>query len=237
MSDEARRHPPSERKLARLRAVGSVPASAGVVGAAVLAGAWVMALTGGDAAVAWLAAWLREALQAAERPEHALPLVRVLVLRVGLLACGIVAVLLACALLAQIVQAGPRSDAAAPRGSSRSTGWATPEPWRGARVLLLSALAGVVVAAVARGALLSAERLICAQGPLEAAQVLGRSLGWPLLVVLVAVAALEAVLDRGVWVRGAWMTRREVEEELRDTEGPPLTRERRRETLRRHRNA
>ncbi len=236
MSDEAKRHPPSEPKLARLRAAGALPASPALVGVAVLLGAWLMAVAGGEAGVAWAQAWLREALQAAGDPENAAPLMRGITLRAGLLIGGTGAVLLTCALVAQIIQAGPRSDAALPAGGSPSAGRASPEAWRGARVLLLSALAGVAVAAAVRGALLSAEGLM-GEAPLEAVRALARSLGWPLLAMLVAVAALEAFVDRAAWVRGAWMTRRELEEELRDTEGPPLTRERRSATLRRRSNA
>ena len=242
MSDEARRHPPSERKLARLRAAGSTPASPALVGAAVLVSAWLLLVVGGPAVGGWLGAWVREALRAAAEPaanaEAAPSVARALAFRGALVIAGASVLVLTSALLVQAAQSGPRSEAAPATVSAREgAGAPRADAWSRGRPLLLCALAAVVIGCTVRAALLGADGLLDTSRPLDAAWAMARSVGWPLVTVLVAVALLDALAGRAAWMSGAWMTRREVEEELRDTQGPPLTRQRRGAAARRRRDA
>jgi flagellar biosynthesis protein FlhB len=109
--------------------------------------------------------------------------------------------------------------------------------WRAARAVLLTGLAAVGVTAAVRGVLVSISEVFDAGAPLGTMTTLAASVGWPLLIMLLAVAVLDAIADRVTWLRGASMTRREYEEEMRETQGHPLTRERRAVSARRREDA
>lgn len=245
MADDAKRHPPSERKLSRLWRAGSTPASPALVAAAVIAAIGLLAAFAGPAVVDRVAGWVDVALTEAARPESALSVLRGIAIEAGLVAAVIGAVALGAAIAAQITQIGSRGGAAsaslAARGEARSS---MIDGWQGARALLLAALGGVAVAAAVRGVLLEIGRLSetprsaeLLQEPMTTIGAILPAVGWPLLIVLMAVAALDAIAGRALWLRGASMTRSEVEEEMRDTEGHPLTRERRSVTARRRSDA
>lgn len=228
MAAEEKRYPPSERKLARLWAAGSSPANPALVGAAALPVLAALVLLGGEAIAGWIEGWVREALVAASEPATGIAMARVIALRGGLLIAAIGGALLAAALAVQAAQAGRRSTPA-PSAPAGDTEHAAPrfEGWRAGRALLLAALAAVVVAAAVRAMLVEADALLDLQQPLEALAAIARSVGLPLAAVLIGVAVLDTILGRAAWVQEARMTRREVEEEMRETEGHPLTRDRR----------
>ncbi len=245
VADDAKRHPPSERKLSRLWRAGSTPASPALVAGAVIAAIGLLAVFAGPAVAGRASGWIDGALRAAARPESAMSVLRGIAIEGGLVVATIGAVALAAALAAQVVQIGRRGEATSASVAAR--GEARPSPidgWQGARALLLAALGGVVVAAAVRGVLLgigglsefprSADLL---QQPMITIGAILSAVVWPLLIVLMAVAALDAIAGRALWLRGARMTRSEVEEEMRDTEGHPLTRERRSVTARRRSDA
>lgn len=238
MADETKRYPPSQRKLAALWQAGSTPASPALVGAAVIVAAALLGALGGPAMVRWMGTWVQEALRAAARPETAPGVARALAVRGALLAGAVSVLLLAAALIAQVAQCrrAESATAAAPGQRGGASG-ARVEAWRGGRAVLLIALAAVVVTACVRGGLTDIERVFEVERPVHTIAALTIPIALPLLAVLLAVAVLDALAGRAAWVRSAWMTRREVEEERRDTEGHPLTRERRGVTARRRRHA
>lgn len=229
MADEHRPHPPTERRLARLWSAGATSASPALVGAAVLAAAWLLALSIGPAAFGWCADLARQGLSHAAKPDAVESAVAQTVLR-GALIIGVVsAILLAVALLAQLAQRGPvpsGSPSALPaeRTSPAAAGF---DGLRALRGILMVALAAAGVAAVVRVTLGAAPGLLEAGELPRAAGALAVSIGWPLLLVVVGAAALDALLGRAAWCRRAWMGHRELQEELRESEGHPLSRERR----------
>lgn len=228
MADEAKRHPPTERKLARLWEAGSTPASPALVGAAVLGTVALLLASGGDSLAAWLASWVREGVRAAAQPGDVVEVARSFAFRGGILISAILVPIATAALVVQIAQAGRRStsgpsapasreDLHGPRFQCRRLG----------RAVLLIAVAAVLTTATVRAVLFGADALLDLRRPAEALAGTARSVGLPLVVVLMAVGVLDALAERAAWMREAWMTRREVEEELRETEGHPLTRRRR----------
>ncbi len=238
MADDSKRYPPSERRLSRLRQAGSTPASPALVGAAVIVVAGLMATLAWPAMVRWTAAWLHQALHAAGRPETALTTARSIALRGGLAMGAIGIVALAVALAVQGAQRGKHTGGGSwpPRGRD-ATGARWIDGWRGARAVLVTALALVAVCAAVRGVLMGVDRMAEWASPAETLATVVMPVAWPLLIVLVAVAVLDAIGGRAVWLRRARMTRREVEEEMRQAEGHPLTRERRSVASRRRRDA
>ena len=237
MADESKRYPLSARKLERLWQAGSTPASPGLVAAAVLAVTATLAALAGPTIARWMAGWVQDGLHAAAQPEAAAVYARALALRGGLLIAGIGALLLAAALVAQVSQAGSHASAT-PATPARREGGRLPwvDAWRIARAVLLTAMAGIVGAAAVRGVLGGIDEAFDPWKPMDTFIDLMRSMAWPLLIVLAAVAVLDAIAGRAAWTQRAWMTRREVEEEMRDTEGHPLTRERRDVVARRRRD-
>jgi len=228
VSDEARRCPPSERKLARLRQAGSTPANPALVAAAVLAASGGLLVAGGAVAFGWMSEWVRASLQAAGDPQTALVVAKGVAFRGALIGGGIALVALVAALAVEAAQSGRRGEAtpAAPGRRSLSLGPKI-DGWRLGRAALLTAVSVVAVAATMRAVLMRAPGAFDLQRPTAVFVVLARSVAAPLLIMLIGVAVLDAIYERTAWTRGAWMTRREVEEEMRETEGHPLTRQRR----------
>lgn len=236
MSDDMRGHPPTERRLARLWAVGATPASPALVAGAVLLSAGVLVTALGPAL--WRAAGdlLREGLTLASEPETALAGVGLLVLR-GALAVAVVALVLAAvALGAQFLQSGPRP--ASPAAQTVPDGATVIRPALPAtevgRTVVMLALAAVAVAATVRAALMRAGSFAPGVPLEEAARGLVGAVCGPLAGLVLAAALLDTLLRRAAWLRTAWMTRRELEEEARESEGHPVTRRRRAPARRRH---
>lgn len=235
MSDDTRGHPPSERRLARLWAVGATPASPALVAAAVLLTAGLLMTALGPALWRSAGGLVHEALTLAGDPETALAGVGVLVLRGAVAIAAVAAVLAAVALGVQFLQSGPR-----PAGPAAQTvpGGATARPALPApdvaRTAVMLALAAVAVTATVRAALTRAGSLASTASLGEAARELAAAVGGPLTGLVLAAALFDALLRRAAWLRTAWMTRRELEEEAREGEGHPLTRRRRVPVRRRH---
>lgn len=228
MADEHRSHPPTERRLARLWSAGATPASRALVGVAVLATGWGLLMTLGPVAIDWCAELVRQGLSHGADPDAVPSAAGRLVLRAGLMIGVVSAIPLTVALLAQVVQRGPVPAGSAftlpaERAGSSARSF---DGLRAMRAILMAALAGAAVAAVVRGALAAAPDLLGTEDLGGAAIDLLAAIGWPLLLVLIGAALLDALLGRAAWRRGAWMTHRELEEELRESEGHPLNRER-----------
>lgn len=234
MADEQRSYPPSERRLSRLWAKGATPASGALVGVAVVAAAWLLALAAGPVALDWGAELVREGFAAAAAPGCPEEAAAGMLLR-GLAVIAMVTLtLLSVALLAQTIQCGPKPagtqiDLPEGRQSSTQQGIDALQIMRGILMVSLSvaAVAGTVHATVsAAPEMLRAADLRCAMSSLVAA------VAWPLLLVLVGAAILDALLGRVAWRQVAWMTRRELEQESRESAGHPLNRKRRDATMR-----
>ncbi len=217
MADESRTYPPTERRLDELRRTGASSASPALVAFAVLAVAWLAAVTLRPMLVDGAVALVGQALRMASEPEAALSGCFALARRAGLVMAVAGISLLAPALALQILQRDPPgqpSASGAPRSSSR------PAVWSGlTRFALLTSIAAVGVAAVIRAMLL----LASAQALSVAA--VART-GWALIGLLAFATLVDTLLRRREWIQVAWMSRRELEDELRETEGRSLTRER-----------
>lgn len=237
MPDDLRSHPPSERRLGRLWAAGATPASPALVAMAVLLAMTTLILVFGPALWRGAAGLVRAALLLVARPEAALSGARALVLH-GLLApVGILAGLAAVALSVHRLQAGPRpsepaEQLAEPGRAARGVRWSG---FDAVRMMALGLLAVVGVAVTARAALIHVESFGPGVPMEEAVRELACAAGAPLLALVVASALLDTLLRRLAWIRSAWMTRRELEDELRESEGHPLTRRRRTPISRRRR--
>ena len=144
------------------------------------------------------------------------------------------------ALVAMAAQAGPR--AAAGGGTVRPPDASddarrAPAVADAGRGTLLAGLALVTVAASLRAVLGRGEELAMGGDLMRTAADVARAIAWPVLAVLTGAAVLDAIARRVAWARAAWMSRRELEEELRETEGHPLARRRRAPERRRRRHA
>ena len=234
MADEHRSYPPTERRLARLWSAGATPASGALVAVAVLASAWLLIVAAGPLAIAWCAELVRQGLAAAASPGSMPEAALSMVLRGAWFIAIAAAVMFGVAVAAQILQrgaapAGSPSQLPAEQGSSLQHGFSG----RGlVRAMLMIPLALVVVVAVARGSVIAGPALLLAEEPGRAAAGLLTALGWPLLLALAGAALLDVALSRAAWRRGAWMTRREREEESREVDGHPLTGQRRHARMR-----
>jgi flagellar biosynthesis protein FlhB len=220
--------------MARLWSEGATPASRALVGGAVVTTAWLLAFVAGPFALEWCTELVRSGFAAAASPACPQEVAAGLLLRGALPIAMIALTLLAVALLAQMIQRGPRPtgshiDLAAGRHSSSRQGIDALQIMRAVLMLALAAaaVAGTVCAVVGFAPeLLRAEELQPAVGGLVA------EVAWPLLLVLVGAAILDAVIGRVAWRQVAWMSRCEVEHEVRQSEGHPLTRLRRDATMR-----
>lgn len=237
VADEIRSYPPTERRLGRLWAAGITPASPGLVAFGVLAAAWIGLTVMGPWLARWAQAVVRDGLVAAAEPDGAMMVARGLALRGLAMAAGVGVVMAAVALALQALQLPPRGASSATPGGAPTApggpqGGLSDAAGRWSRGALMVALAAVSVMVAVRAALIGAER-IAAEG-LDGAWGLARAIGWPMLGLLGAAAAFDLVARRASWFRAAWMSRSEMQQELRETEGHPLTRQRRRARRRRH---
>ncbi len=230
VSDDRRPHPPTERRLARLWAEGVSPASPALVGAAVLVVMMTLTRIFAPIGLSWCLRIARDGLDAAATPATASVVARQSALQ-GAMAISLITVvpLLVC-LLAQTVQRRKASNEASvrtPGGGTQTPHQCSFDGLRLTRGILMVALVAAGVAAVIRGTLNAAPVLVHADSLFQAGGELLQAVGWPLLLMMVGVALLDALLGRIAWRRTAWMSRRELEEELRETEGHPSYRERR----------
>lgn len=241
MADELRSHPPTSRHLAQLWAQGITPASRVMTGALVVSAAalvttliWPWLMTGAQATV-------REGLVAATRLagaqvgtglSDAVSQARGAALRAWLVVGAFGAVLLVVALVVHRVQLAPRGD-----GSSEQ-GFGGRRPAHGGRIGVsdlgwagLSALVALVGVLVAGRAAAAGGGTVLVSDPaaaLSAAASLAGMVALPLLSALLGCALLDVLVCRAAFWAAALMSRRELQEELRLSEGPPLTRQRRR---------
>jgi len=244
MADEIRSYPPTERRLARLRSLGIVPLSRALVGAGVIVAAWLLVLLAGPAVAEWFARVLAGCFEIAStatgvddvRPAlgwiaaHTAMIVAV----VGLICLGVAA------LATQMQLGGWGRGAGAPSGGAlpAQAGAAarlTPSGREAGWMVMTAAIAVVSVILAARGTLSYGEQLM-SSGPRELAAATARmalGIGWRVVATLVGLGLLDCLMQRAAVLQAAWMSRREMEEEARLTQGHPLTLERRSRRLRR----
>ena len=230
MADEMRQYPPSERKLALLWREGITPASPTVVAAAVMLAAGVLIALTGAGAVRLAAGMLTNALRLAVEPQSCVATVKMMSLQAAIVIAVVGIATLAAALLAQALQQGPRPRTPAPDLADGHAGSRWPLRFSGAlmvRAVLMTSLAAIGTAAAVRGGLTSAGGLLAVDDPCGALLEVAAESAWPLLAMLAGAAAIDLLVGRASWANTAWMTRRELEEEQRASEGARLNRERR----------
>jgi len=240
LADEIRSHPPTERRLARLWSEGITPAGPALVALATMAAGCALGATLWPLLAGGARGLIADGLALAARPEGALTGARVLALRGAAVGGALCALVLLVALVAMAAQAGPRAAAGggtvrppdASDGARRAP--AVADAGRGT---LLAGLALVTVAASLRAVLGRGEELAMGGDVVATAAQVAQAIAWPVLAVLTGAALLDAIARRVAWTRAAWMSRRELEEELRETEGHPLARRRRAPERRRRRHA
>ncbi len=241
MADEIRSHPPTERRLARLWREGITPASPALVAVATMAAAWVIGATLWPLLTSGARGLIADGLALAARPEGALEGARALALRGAATGAALCALVLLVAVLVMAGQAGPRASAdggtARPPGAPQQGASPTRATVDAARGTLLAALALVTVAASLRAVLECGEELAMGGDLIRSTADAAEVIAWPVAAVLAGAALLDAIARRLAWARSAWMSRRELEEELRETEGHPLARRRRAPERRRRHHA
>lgn len=230
MADDIRPHPPTQRRLGRLWSAGITPASPALVALAPLAVAWAVVAMLGSILVEWAGDMVADALRLAAHPEAALAGIRVLVLRAALVTGGLSALIMVAAAAAQTVQGGPRSSIQSAAPTPPGVGQRLRPAFELAHIvcnLAVLVLAVVTLAAAVRAVLCRAGDLATVRTLPAAAADLASAIGWPVLALLAGVAVLDAIVRRAAWTRMAWMTHREMEDEVREAEGHRLTRQRR----------
>lgn len=232
-ADDLKRHPPTERRLEQLRRAGDVPHSPALTWAVAMAAGSLAALTLGPTLVGWLGAVMAQDLQQAAVGEatggqlafllaaHLATALVVTVSGVGVVAAG--------AMVGHLLQTGLRANTTARgRGPLLPGATAAPAPAKPAKVPLLSlellvGLAGLGLLVAQMG-----QRLVEAEGWEEVLPVREAGVLWGRwLAVLGALGLLQLARVRAGYWRRVAMSDRELQEEARETTGPPLTRQRR----------
>ena len=238
MADEIRSYAPTERRLARLRALGFIPTSRALVGAVVIAVAWLGLLAAGPALVDCSARALRGSLELAAGAEEASAAQQALSwlgLRGGAIAAlaGIIC-LTAAVTVTQMQAAGWGRSSGVPTGGSlpgsrAASPRAGPGLGEAGWLVMIAAVAVLTTVLAGRSALAYAQELMCG-GPGQVLETSARAvvnIGWRVVAALLGVGVLDYLMQRAAFLRVARMSRREMQDELRQTEGHPLTAERR----------
>ena len=244
MAGDIRTYPPTGRRLGRLWAAGVTPASQALVGAVVIAVGALAVWASWPAIVAQAQGMMRQSLELAAgavSAEQAAGLASALAWRAAGAVAALGLALVAVALAAHRLQLGPRGDetpgsdtagglpaASGLRLGAASTGDAA---W-----LIAAGVVALMTAAVGgRAAMAQATGLVQADVPrlLDAAAGLAAAVGAPVLAALVGMGLLEWMMRRASFTSAAWMSRREMADELRLSEGHPLVRDERRRRARR----
>lgn len=232
-SDDLKRHPPTERRLEQLRRAGDVPHSPALTWAVAVAAGSLAAVTLGPTLVGWLGTVMAQDLQQAAAGEatgghlaglltaHLATALVVTVSGVGVVAGG--------AVVGHLLQTGLRASSTTRGhgpllpGATVAHGPAKPakRPWLSLELLVGLAGLGLLVAQMGQR-LLEAEVWDEALPAREAGV-----LWWRWLAVLGALGLLQLARARASYWRRVAMSDRELQEEARETAGPPLTRQRR----------
>lgn len=216
MNGELKRYPPTWRRLERLREQGAGPADSAVTAAAVILAMTVLAAVCGPALLRWLCAIVSHDLRQVTADADMLPgMLRMRLCQSGLVIIAISATAWGAGMLAQGLQGNFRSRSSnilsLPMSQKGRSGGLQPAQ-------VLPALVGLGVAAAVVGEWL----MDLAAAASSADTVALPRLGWfwvRWLIALAGVAALHAVATRLRYMREAAMTRREIVEEQRETEG------------------
>ncbi len=243
MAADTKSYPPSQRRLAQLWARGVTPASTALVGAAVVAAGTTCVLI----AWPWLTRGAGEALAlalnlaaSATHAGEAMTLARTLLLW-ALAVVGLVgAVAVTVALVVHRLQLAPRGDTGyAPGPSMQSSGTGTPSAAQLAW-MLAGAMVALASTLVAARAALGRSATLPVEDPallMSAARGIGVAMALPLLATLLGFGLLDWLMRASDFARSSWMSRQEMQDELRLTEGPELVRSRRRQVRRGERDA
>ncbi len=239
MAADSRSYPPSQRRLARLWALGVTPASGALVAATALAAGAACCAIAWPSLVSWTQAAIIGTLHAATEIEtgaDALALARGIFIGPGVIVAAIGAVVAVVAIAVHRVQLADRGDASAGAPASESGGQSSASPAQTGWLALGAAVALVAAAVSARTALAHAGVLAAADDPavmLAAWRAMAAAVAWPLLAALVGFGLLDMMMRGAAFTGAAWMSRREMEEELRLTRGPDVIRTWRQRRMRR----
>jgi flagellar biosynthesis protein FlhB len=231
-SDELKRHPPTARRLERLRQAGDLPQSPVLTGVAAVAVATAVVALGGSRLLGLLGATLAQDLQRAGVMETGPETLRELLTGHLAQALGLVmfigGIAAATMTLAHLLQTGfqPRGAGGAYRPAVLWEVGGQTGPRRGSERRTVEVVIGL--AGIALLLKLLADQMAGAGTWGEAGQAgLVEALWLRWLVVLGALGVVHWMRVRGRYWRRAAMSDRELREESREVEGPPLDRRRR----------
>ena len=237
MADDLRQYPPTSRRLRKLHEAGMFPYSRVLTTAVVFLSALAAVAFVGPLLLEALSKLLRAALIQA-RPTTALGKLDNSALIVAASAiAGLLLLIWGLAVLtAGLQRAGSGSPGSAPHlpSGKQALGLSRPQSLDLAWELTLSATilggAGLIMAQM-WGQIVSAPPDQSAELIVWLRQV-GLGFGWRFAVLLAGLGLCDYLYQRAIFSRAASMTRRELEEDIRETEGPWLVRWRRRQRLR-----
>ncbi len=239
MAADTKSYPPSQRRLARLWALGVTPASGALVAAATLAAGAACCAIGWPWFVGWTETAITGALRAATQIEtdgDALALARGMFIGAGVIVGLLGAVVTIVAIAAHRVQLADRGDASAGAPAADSAAQSAASGIQGGWLTLGAAVALAVTVLAARTALAHAGALAGSDEPaamLAAWTATAAAVAWPLVAALVGFGLLDMMMRRAAFTGAAWLSRREMEEELRLVQGPDVLRTWRQRRMRR----
>ena len=229
MADDLRQHPPTARRLRKLHEAGIFPHSQVLTAAWILLVALLILFVAGPTLLDLLGNLVHNTLAQAHLTSSLDSLDNSLLMPVFLSLAALLVVIWAVALLVTSLQ----------RGFSVSSGAARlvpgePSITTGQRSRSLDLTWDLIVSlAILGGAaliILGNVRALVAIPPPQPAELvawlrqIGWDFGWRFATLLVGLGVCDYLYQRAIFAQSAAMTRRELEEEIRETEGPWLVR-------------
>lgn len=239
MATDTKSYPPSQRRLARLWALGVTPASGALVAAAAIAAAAACCVIGWPWFVTWIETTITGSLRAGTQIQtgaDALALAREMFIGGGVIVGLFGAVVTVVAIAVHRVQLADRGDASAGASAADSAGQLSASGAQGGWLTLGAAVALAVTTLAARTAMGHAEALSDTGGPaamISAWTATAAAVAWPLMAGLLGFGLLDMIMRRAAFTGAAWMSRREMEEELRLVRGPDVVQTWRQRRMRR----
>ncbi len=229
MAGDLRQYPPTARRLRKLHEAGLFPYSRVLTGAAVLLTAVIATALAGSVLFESMANVMRNALEQAHLNVTVQDMDHSRLLSLGLLIGGLLLAIWIVAVLTAALQ----------RGFTGSSAGFRLLPWEKTPTLASRSLSRdlawelIVSATILAGAALIILSNLSALATVPPAQPTGLigwfreivlSFGWRFVALLVGVGLCDYLYQRSVFAQSAAMTRQELEQEIRETEGPWLVR-------------
>ncbi len=230
MAADTKSYPPSQRRLARLWAQGVTPASGALVAAAALAAGTACCAIAWPWFVGWTEAAIVGSLHAATEIQtggDAVALARGMLIGVGIIVGMLGAVVAVVAIAIHRAQLADRGDASAGAPAAENSGQSSASGAQTGWLALSGAVALAVTTLAARTALAHAAALAGSDEPaamISAWTATAAAVAWPLVAALAGFGLLDMMMRRAAFTSAAWMSRREMEEELRLVQGPDVVR-------------